>query len=293
MKVIIAFSGGKDSQACLIWAAKQFGAKNIISVFCDTKWENPITYDHINYVVNDLGITHMSISSNKYDGFLDLAKKKKRFPSTKARFCTIELKSKPMIDYVLNVDDNMLFIQGIRAQESHSRSQMNKQCTYFKYYYEPYGYDKKGKPKYHTYRKKDVLAFREKYIDDILRPVFDWSAHEVIDFIVKNGQYPNPLYKQGFSRVGCFPCIMSGHNDIKQVINRYPEIIEKLRKFEIKYGSSFFKPDYIPKKYCSGISKGIPYPLLKDVVKYINNKNATIDMFNEPTSCMSFYGLCE
>ena len=47
MKVVIAFSGGKDSQASLIWAVKKFGTKNIIAVFCDTGWEHPLTYQHI------------------------------------------------------------------------------------------------------------------------------------------------------------------------------------------------------------------------------------------------------
>ena len=53
----------------------------------------------------------------------------------------------------------------------------------FKYYVQPYGKDKNGKDKYHTYRRKDVLAFRKKYADDLLRPVFDWSAQQVIDYI--------------------------------------------------------------------------------------------------------------
>lgn len=79
-----------------------------------------------------------------------------------------------MIDYLLDeVCDNMLVIQGIRAQESSSRAAMEKQCTYFKYYTQPYVIGENGKPKYHTYRKEDVLKFRERFSDDLLRPVFD------------------------------------------------------------------------------------------------------------------------
>ena len=36
MKVVVSFSGGKDSQACLIEAAKKYGVSNIEAVFCDT-----------------------------------------------------------------------------------------------------------------------------------------------------------------------------------------------------------------------------------------------------------------
>lgn len=43
MKVLVAYSGGKDSQACLLWAVNQYGVKNIEAVFCDTGWESPIS----------------------------------------------------------------------------------------------------------------------------------------------------------------------------------------------------------------------------------------------------------
>ena len=94
---------------------------------------------------------------------VDLARQKKRWPSVRARFCTEELKIKPTIDYVLDeVQDNMLMIQGIRGAESPARAKMSAQCTYFKYYLEPYGYDKNGKPRKRSYRGKEVRAFSGK-----------------------------------------------------------------------------------------------------------------------------------
>ena len=36
MKVLVSYSGGKDSQACLIKPAEKYGAENITAVFCDT-----------------------------------------------------------------------------------------------------------------------------------------------------------------------------------------------------------------------------------------------------------------
>lgn len=38
-------------------------------------------------------------------------------------------------------------------------------------------------------------------------PIIDWTDDEVFDFI--RGEQ-NPLYDQGFKRVGCFPCLASG-----------------------------------------------------------------------------------
>ena len=137
MIILVAYSGGKDSQASLIWAVKKYGAKNIIAVFCDTVWENPVTYAHITNTCKDLGVKLVTVMSKKYDGMEDMAIKKGRFASSKMRFCTAELKTTPMIDYVLDRKD-LIIIQGIRGDESASRSEMSKQCSFFKYYFEPY-----------------------------------------------------------------------------------------------------------------------------------------------------------
>lgn len=289
-KIYVFFSGGKDSQSCLILAAKKYGVENIQAVLCDTDWENPVTYEHIHNVCNDMGVRLITIKSEKYDGMVDLAIKKKRFPSTKARFCTEELKVRSSIDFILSQESNVIIIEGIRGSESKSRSLMSNQCSYFKHYFQPYGYDKDGKPRYRTYRKKDIIEWTKKYNADTERLVFDYTAQEVIDLILHNSQQPNPLYYNGFSRVGCFPCFMTNHRDMKQIIKVYPDRINEIREAEIKVGRSFFPPNYIPRWAC----KNGEFPLVDDVVKYLNEQDATIDAFESETpSCMSRYGLCE
>ena len=292
MKVIVTFSGGKDSLASLLWTREHI-TKNFTTVFCDTGWEHPLTYEYINRIADKLHLDLVTLKSKKYDGMVDLARQKKRWPSTRARFCTQELKTKPCIDYVLDeVQDNMLMIQGIRAAESASRAKMSAQCTYFKYYFEPYGYDKAGKPKTHTYRGKEVRAFREKFADDLLRPVFDWSAQQVIDYILDAGLEPNPLYRMGYKRVGCWPCVMANQRDILNISRQNPERIEQIAALETELHSSFFGPDKIPSH---AITSGEKYPTIHDVVRYVQWQNATGSLFDDDTatSCMSFYGLCE
>lgn len=314
MKVLVSWSGGKDSQACLIWAAEKFGAKNIEAVFCDTGWEHEVTYRHVKLIPESLGVRLTTLKSSKYDGFVDLAVKKGRMPSTTARFCTEELKIKPMIDYVLNHTDDLLIIQGIRADESENRALMESQCRYFKYYFQPYqtntmvverltkkmqkqnlsdkdldklkkakGRLKKGKedPKFHTYRKQDVFAWCEKYADDVLRPIFDWGDQQTISYSLDHGLPLNPLYYQGAVRVGCYPCIMCSKKEITDIVMNSPETINKIRDAETK-SSGFFPPDYVPKKYRRHITnKGKKYALIDDVVEYIRDKNATGDLFAE------------
>lgn len=136
MKIMVSFSGGKDSQAALIHTVEKYGGDKVEAVFCDTGWEHPWTYEHIAQVCNQLHVKLTTLKNPKYDGFVDMAIKRKRFPSTKRRFCTSELKIKPMIDYVLSTDDSIIMIQGIRAKESASRAKLACECNYFAEYYE-------------------------------------------------------------------------------------------------------------------------------------------------------------
>lgn len=299
MKIIVQYSGGKDSQASLLWAVEKYGAKNITAQFSDTKWESPITYKHIKETLDDLGVELIELTNKKFGGMEGMVKYKGRFPSPKARFCTEELKVKPFIDWLLDeCHESVLLIQGIRKAESSRRSKMSESCRLFKYYLQPYGHDikkisekyPKGKPKFHNYRKKDVLKWIEKYDDSILRPMFHESGQYVIDYIKLKGQKPNPLYKMAMNRVGCFPCIMITVPEFGQYAERFPDRIEELVKIEEEQGTSFFTPGKIPTHACSNNH----FPTIRDMVKYTKGKNATLDMFNEePTSCMSYYNQCE
>lgn len=284
MKILVSFSGGKDSQACLIKAAHDYGVDKIEAVFCDTGWEHPDTYQHITDVCSQMGVKLTTLRS-KYD-FVSLAEYKKRFPSTKTRFCTEELKMKPMIDYILSLKESCIIIQGIRAGESTARAAMDEQCMYFKGYFQP---NKNGRKE--SYRGKEVREWCSRYDASVVRPIFRWTAQKVIDCILYAGQKPNPLYYRGFSRVGCFPCIMCRQVEVRELMKDKP-MKKRLLNAEHKIGYSFFPPDYIPKYACTNGR----YPMVEDVFKYVSDKNATLDMF-EPEggySCMSlFHGLCE
>lgn len=228
---------------------------NLTAVFCDTGWEHPDTYKHVNDVCLQMGVKLITLKS-KYD-FVSLAAHKKRFPSTNARFCTSELKMKPMIDYVLSLKESCIIIQGIRAGESTARAAMEEECMYFKSYFQP---NKKGRTE--NYRSKDVKEWCSQYDASVLRPIFKWSAQQVIDCILDAGQEPNPLYYRGFSRVGCFPCIMCRHKEIELIAKNDPEMCQRLIQAEKSVGHSFFPPSYIPQRFC----KNKQYPYVEEVL---------------------------
>lgn len=298
MKIIVSFSGGKDSTACLLWALNEGGFKreSLTAVFCDTGWEHADTISYIDSTCKTLGVKLVTLRSKKYEGFLDMAIKKGRFPSTKARFCTEELKSKPMIDYLLDeVQDHCLIIQGIRNQESLARSKMQKNCTFFRYYVDPYSV-KDGKELRHTYRKVDVLAFRAKFADDILRPIISWRAEQVMAYILSHGLKPNPLYYRGAKRVGCYPCIMSNHAEVKAMLANDPEYAERLINAERQANRTFFPPNYIPQRFHTGYDSvsGKSICTVSDVAKYLTEQKGSLFMDEtEHRLCMSYYQICE
>lgn len=297
MKYIVTFSGGKDSLATIIWAKENLPDFDV--VFCDTGWESPKTYAHIKEIETWIGKQFITLKSKKFEDIIDLFIQKKRAASTKARFCTEEMKSKPMIDYILGLGTDVTVLQGVRNEESESRRNLKMNDEYFKFYVEPYGFDKKGKPKFHTYRKKDVLASYDTTITDVLRPIIKWSAGEVFEYIFKSGIKANPLYYEGFSRVGCFPCIMCTHSEIRLIAETYKERIDEIRALETKIGRTFFPPNYIPAKYCtvrtvSKKGKMVMCPSIDDVIKYVMDDPNQSRLFEKKTTgCISVYSICE
>lgn len=268
MKYIVTFSGGKDSLDTIIWCLNNLNNDQWEVVFCDTDWEDEITYQHIDYIENKIGkkiikLKHgpFNISEQKRELireifgsdniFAEMVLYKSRFPSTKARFCTEELKTKPMIDYVLSLKEDITVIQGVRSDESLSRSMLKEKDEYFKFYFEPYKINKKGVNLFHSYRKQDVLEWADKYTCDVFRPILDKTAMDVFSSIYSNGFKPNELYKLGMSRVGCFPCVMCKTGEIKQISIIRNIRVNQIKKLEELSGSTFFPPGYIPIKYCT------------------------------------------
>ncbi len=296
MRHIGTFSGGKDSLAVAIWMKNNLVNPEL--AFCDTKWEAIKTYQHIDDVTKQLDIPIKTLVNLSFEGLVELFIKKKRAASTKARFCTEELKVKPMIDYILSIKDDVTIYQGVRAEESEARRYLSAKDEYFKFYFEPYGFDKKGRPKYHTYRKKDVFEHLNSYSVDVVRPILKWGFEIVFQYIFENGLSPNPLYFEGFSRVGCFPCVMCTHSEVVLLMERYPERIEEIRALEQMIGRTFFPPGYIPTRYCSlrvisKNGKAVMCPTIDDVLKYLLDDPNQTRLFEKNSGCISVYNICD
>lgn len=60
----------------------------------------------------------------------------------------------------------------------------------------------------------------------MVNPIVDWTTAEVWEFLKYYGCESNPLYKEGFNRIGCVGCPMGGFCSMKREFTRYPKYKE-------------------------------------------------------------------
>jgi len=132
--------------------------------------------------------------------FIDLCLWKGRFPSSRARFCSTELKHEPvkvqMVEPLLYQYDDVICWQGVRAQESPERAALSD-----------FEVDVDNTPGLHVYR-----------------PILNWKHEDVFTKAKQHGIEPNPLYKMGCSRVGCMPCVNVNKNELREIFERFPAV---------------------------------------------------------------------
>jgi 3'-phosphoadenosine 5'-phosphosulfate sulfotransferase (PAPS reductase)/FAD synthetase len=194
-KIVVPVSGGKDSQSCLKLACEAVGSEYVLGLFCDTQFEHPLTYQHIEklgemYEVDIVSVTGGSVPEKVLSH--------KRFPDFGTRFCTSLLKlreTKFFLRDFAKVNGPVEVWYGMRSGESSQRSKRYK--------------DKLDDT---LYAPHEVMpSFYPKYLAKLgvmfKMPILNWTEQEVFEYL--NGE-ENPLYKQGFDRVGCFPCLAAG-----------------------------------------------------------------------------------
>jgi 3'-phosphoadenosine 5'-phosphosulfate sulfotransferase (PAPS reductase)/FAD synthetase len=193
--IVVPLSGGKDSQACLKLAIKTHPDKTVIGLFCDTQFEHPKTYAHIEKISRLYGIEVRKVSGGSVE---DKCLKYGRFPGGGARHCTDELKireTKIFCRELAAIQGGFEVWYGMRSEESSERAKRYA-GKIDEDLYEPH---EVIPGKYPKYLGKMGVKFK--------LPILSWTESEVFAFL--SGE-ENELYKEGFGRVGCFPCLAGG-----------------------------------------------------------------------------------
>lgn len=305
IKNVLSISGGKDSTAMLLLAIER--GEDFQCVFADTGHEHEVTYAYIDYLESKLGITirrvradftkdierkrgvvqtkwrnegvsdaiietALSILVPTGNPFLDMCIWKGRFPSTTTRFCTDELKVTPINTQVVmplvGAGHQVISWQGVRAEESSKRA---------------------------------ALAEREELDFGVIayRPLLSWLVADVFDIHHRHGIKPNPLYQQGMGRVGCMPCIMCRKGELHEISKRFPEVIDRIRRWESVVGKAskrqtgtFF--GYRQEEVDAGTARvGIDAVVEWAKTGRGGRQFGLFTDTEELPSCASIYGLCD
>lgn len=310
---VVSASGGKDSGAVAL-TLLEWDVPFILA-FADTGNEHETTLEYVNDLPSKLGISPLITVKADYteriakkrkfiandsrdpllsgrkagwsqeakerallvldpsgNPFLDMCMCKGRFPSRKGQFCTQELKQLPIYHNIqeplLDEGKQVISVQGIRREESPNR---------------------KGRQMI-----EPDIVFGSDHLITFL-PILHWSTEDVFAMHRRHGLKPNPLYKQGFSRVGCMPCINSSKSDIYEIFCRFPHHIERIRKWEHivslsskRQLSTFFAADTTPFKKIASIDDVVSW----SKTGFGGRQFDLLKTLPVPT-CSSVYGLCE
>lgn len=270
--ITVGLSGGKDSTALALWVKFESGwdMSKVLFTFCETGNEDPFTYaflDYLRTVIGDIQVIDPG------ETLYELSSRKRRFPSAKARFCTIDLKIKPKHQFLSSlIDGGMkpLNVTGVRRAFGSANNERASTEIFdldaFRYGERNYIVDECHPLAY--YSIGDVWDTHKKYLSvdaicEIVRadPEMDKARKDKLIRVIKRNKIPrNPLYDIGSTRVGCFPCINSRKAEIKSLAKWRPERINFIREWEIEVSkrklgeevySGFFAPSTVTKNFRS------------------------------------------
>lgn len=206
-RVIASISGGQDSAAMSLYL-HELGIEHE-RVFLDTGWESPTTYEYLRgELPKAIGPITWLRGERQME---DLIRHKGMFPGRLIRFCTQELKVRPMTRYLrglMEEGQDVVNTVGIRAAESAARAQLKE------------------------------WEWQDGFDCEVWRPLLQWTEQDVIDIHRRHGLRPNPLYLLGAKRVGCWPCIYARKSEIRLIAETDPARIVRLRVLEDEVGAA-------------------------------------------------------
>lgn len=234
--LIITYSGGKDSDVLLQLAIECLAPSDFEVLNSHTTVDAPETVYYIRDRFKELEemgvkatIKYPHYEDGRFKSIWTLIEDRQIPPTRLVRYCCAELKevSTP----------NRFIALGVRSQESTKRKgrdifsprSTNKNERYWYSYEhtrEVFDDDRARRGGEVPSNEEGVwdcklISTAKKNEEIISNPIYEWTDSEVWEFIHERNMKYNPLYDQGFYRVGCIGCPMAS-NQVWE-LEKYPK----------------------------------------------------------------------
>ena len=221
-RVVLSFSGGKDSTATADLVIKALGEPSLVHIFGDTTLEFPYTTEYAQRYRENNPMAIFKVAKNRDQVFYDVCSDIGP-PARMLRWCCSMFKTGPITRVLNNMFKNqkILTFYGIRKEESISRSKYN--------------------------RIEESSASVKIQKQTVASPIFFWKDLDVWLYILGEKVDFNDAYRLGYDRVGCWCC--PNNNSRAQFLAKIymPEQAEKWRNFLVDFAKKIGKPD--PEEY--------------------------------------------
>lgn len=212
-KVIVNFSGGKDSTVAILKVLERYPKEEVILCYQDTGADFLETIPHVKKVARLFELPLVIL--RRHEDFWDLAERFNHFPTPQMRNCTLYLKVRELNRWIranrASLEKEVIVVSGIRGEESTYRSKLPEWGI-------------------HETTLKDG-----SFIAKTWRPCLDLKEKEVYDIIRAEGLPLHPCYD--FShRCNCWCCIFQPNHMVREYAGMHPDLYEKACLVEDKIG---------------------------------------------------------
>ena len=220
----LCYSGGKDSD-CIRILAELAGVEFEIHHSL-TSVDTPETVRYIKSIQNVIIDIPHDKNGNRVTMWSLIVKK--MFPPTRfMRYCCEELKEW--------AGKGRMKVIGVRADESRNRAEnagvvkiLGKPKTTQRLAEEmdvDFDLPKKGGVvlNFDNSNSRRFVEHCYRTTSTMLNPIIDWTESEVWEFLHYYGCEGNPLYKCGWSRIGCIGCPLQSYKNMAKELNMYPK----------------------------------------------------------------------
>ena len=229
MPLVVRYSGGKDSDV-ILQLAKESGVPFRVTHNLTTA-DPPDNVYYIRRVFAALREEGIDCRINVPRRSLwKIMRERLEIPSRIRRVCCSELKERKM-------PDAPYIVTGVRWAESAGRRAKSGIAMVFTASAPP-------KQRY-TGLEQSAAAAGLLTTDDastrrlfeqcqmrgvrVLNPIIDWSDGDVWSYLHSRGIEGNPLYKEGWTRIGCVGCPLAGRRARELAFARYPKLYKAWR----------------------------------------------------------------